>query len=225
MTVPMRLTNTAFALLGSDTSSTGLAATFFYLSRSPSAYTRVTQEVRAVFPSPDAVCQGPKLLSCIYLHACIQEAMRLVPSAGGATWREALPGGLQVPNAGTDLYIPAGCEVGRGIWSLDHNETYYPEPFAFRPERWIAAEVGDEAVARARAAYATFLFGPRNCVGKSLTMSEICLAMAAIISGYDFRRPETKLGDVGEETGAFKGQYKIFWAFTSFKDGPYIQFT
>ena len=208
--------------VGSDTSSTAMAATFFYLCRDPAAYTRVTTEVRTAFPSPTQARQGPALSSCKYLNACIQEALRLSPSASGVMWREALPGGLVIPN--TDIVIPAGLEVGTGIWALNHKEEHFPEPFAFRPERWIAAEVGEEATAKARAGFATFSHGPRNCVGKGLAMAEISLAMAAVISRYDFRSAKGALGKVGEGKGKFVGQYNTFWTFTSLKDGPIVQF-
>ncbi|EFY94096.2 Cytochrome P450 CYP548G4 [Metarhizium robertsii ARSEF 23] len=208
---------------GSDTSSTGMAAVFFYLCRHRHIYDGVVKEVREAFPDPSQVCPGPQLLSCSYLRACIREALRLAPSAGGAMWREALSGGLSIP--GTDIHVPAGLEVATGIWSLNHNAEYFPEPFAYRPERWLPAETGDEAVSRAKSAFATFSHGPRNCVGKGLAMLEISLAMAAVISRYEFRAVEDEdLRRVGEGRGDLKGQYDTFWAFTSLKDGPYVQF-
>ncbi|KAL4813665.1 cytochrome P450 [Aspergillus spinulosporus] len=213
-------------IAGSDTSSTGMAATFFYLSRNPSAYDRVTKEVRGVFPTPDSVSQGPKLSSCVYLRACIQEALRLAPAVSGALWREVLPGGLKIRIEGDTetLDIPAGYEVGTGIWTINHNERYSPQPFSFRPERWIPEESGEEAVRLAKAAFATFSIGPRNCVGKGLAMIEMTLAMAAVMSRFDFRRADGAAGEVGEGKGLFDGQFQTFWAFTSFKDGPMIQF-
>ncbi|KAL4975415.1 cytochrome P450 [Aspergillus desertorum] len=184
-------------IAGSDTSSTGMAAVFFYLSRNPSAYDRVTKEVRRAFPTPAAVCQGPKLSSCVYLRACIQEALRLAPAVSGASWREVLPGDLKIKIDGdTD----------------------------FRPERWIPEESGEETVRLAKAAFVTFSIGPRNCVGMGLAMIEMALAMAAVISRYDFRRADGAAGEVGEGKGVFEGQFQTFWAFTSFKDGPMIQF-
>jgi cytochrome P450 len=208
--------------IGSDTSSTGIAAAFFYLSRYPRAYERVAREVREKLPAAEDVSQGPKLLSCTYLRACIQEALRLAPAASGAMWREALPGGLHI--ASQDLYIPPGSEVGTGIFSLNHNKDYFPEPLTYRPERWIPGETSEDEVAKAKAAFATFSFGPRNCVGKGLAMIEISLAVAAVIRSYDFRRADSSLGTVGEGSGMLKGQYDTKWAFTSLKDGPYIQF-
>lgn len=213
---------TEYALLGSDTSSTGIAALFFYLSRNPLAYSRVAREVRETFTSNQDISQGPKLSSCTYLRACIQEALRLNPAASGAMWREVLPGGLHIGSE--NLHIPAGCEVGTGIFSLNHNKAYFPEPFAYKPERWIASEYGEDLVAKARAAFATFSVGPRNCVGKNLAMIEISLAAAAVIRQYDFRQADSWLGQVGDGAGTQKGVYQTLWAFTSLKQGPYIQF-
>ncbi|EDU46177.1 benzoate 4-monooxygenase cytochrome P450 [Pyrenophora tritici-repentis Pt-1C-BFP] len=157
----------------------------------------------------------------IFAHVS-QEALRLNPAASGAMWREALPGGLDI--ASENLHIPAGCEVGTGIFSLNHNKAYFPEPFVYKPERWIASESGEDSVAKAKAAFATFSVGPRNCVGKNLAMIEISLAAAAVIRQYDFRQAESSLGQVGDGTGTQKGVYQTLWAFTSLKQGPYIQF-
>ncbi|OHW97897.1 hypothetical protein CSPAE12_03515 [Colletotrichum incanum] len=207
-------------IAGSDTSSTAMAALFFYLSRYPEAYEKVVKEVRSTFRFAKQVSQGPKLSSCTYLRACITEAARLSPPAAGAMWREVQDGGLQVG----DLYVPAGYDVGTGIYSINHNSEYYPQPFKFWPERWIPEVVGEEAVSKAKSAYGTFSVGPRNCVGKGLAMIEISLAMAAVMSEFDFRRDETGMGSVGEGHDALKDEYQIFWAFTSMKDGPYVQF-
>ncbi|KID97053.1 benzoate 4-monooxygenase cytochrome P450, partial [Metarhizium majus ARSEF 297] len=209
-------------IAGSDTSSTGIAALFFYLTRNPSAYAKVAQEVRATFISEEDVSQGPKLHSCSYLRACVQEALRLAPAASGAMWREARDGGLQIQD--TSVYIPSGCEVGTGIYSLNHNKVNFPNPFEFHPERWIASEAGEEAVRLAKLGFATFSFGPRNCVGKALAEVEIMLALAAVLRRFDFRSSDTDLGKVGEGEGRYAGQYHTFWAFTSLKKGPFLQF-
>ncbi|TLD03502.1 uncharacterized protein PgNI_11563 [Pyricularia grisea] len=232
---------------GSDTSSAGLAATFFYLSANPQAYDRAAAEVRSVFPTPEAVAQGPKLSSCTYLRACVQEALRMSPPAGGPMWREALAGGLRLPRPGgpleagrgtwltrwwkqkqelADLFVPAGLEVASGIYALNHNAAHFPDPMVYRPERWLSAEGDEDQVARAKAAFATFSTGPRNCVGQGLAVAEIMMAIAAVMAGYDFRRAtDRRLAAVGESQGSvFAGQYLTKWSFTSIKDGPYLEF-
>ncbi|OJJ99829.1 hypothetical protein ASPACDRAFT_1856409 [Aspergillus aculeatus ATCC 16872] len=105
---------------GSDTASTAMAAAFFYLSRCPRALNQATHEVRRAFTSIDDICPGnPALASCVYFRACIDEAIRLKPSVAGALWREVLPGGAMVDGE----FVPAGMEVGAGIYALHHNAT------------------------------------------------------------------------------------------------------
>ncbi|TLD04775.1 uncharacterized protein PgNI_09076 [Pyricularia grisea] len=220
-------------IAGSDTASTALAATLFYLSRSPKAYARVANEVRGAFPDPETVKQGPQLASCAYLRACLQEALRLSSSASGAMWREALLGGLRIQaedgdsNQAGKVEVPAGLEVGTGIFSLNHSAHYFRDPLAYRPERWMAGEAAPDELARARAAFATFSIGPRNCVSKGLAMVEMAVAMAAVVARYDFRAPpgEGGLAAVGEYSeGRLRGHFRTKWAFTSEKDGPWLQF-
>ncbi|RAK75024.1 cytochrome P450, partial [Aspergillus fijiensis CBS 313.89] len=99
---------------GSDTTSTAMAAAFFYLSRCPRALSQATHEIRRAFTSINDICPGsPTLASCSYFRACIDEAMRLTPSVAGALWREVLPGGAMVDGE----FVPAGMEVGGG-WHL-----------------------------------------------------------------------------------------------------------
>ncbi|KAL2849014.1 cytochrome P450 [Aspergillus pseudodeflectus] len=206
-------------IAGSDTSSTAMAALFFYLCRNPAAYDRVTKEVRGVFQRADEISQGPKLSSCSYLRACIQEALRLCPPVTGPLWRQVLSGGLTISGHN----IPAGS--GTGFWSLNRSEKYYTAPLEFRPERWISESTGADQLGLARAAFASFSVGPRNCVGKGLAITELMLGMAAVISQYDFRPArDTRLARVGEGEGASKGQFQTFWGFTSAKDGPYIEY-
>jgi cytochrome P450 len=64
---------------GSDTSSSALAATFFYLSRNRDAYSKVAAEVRTAFKSRYEIRAGTLLNGCVYLRAAINEAMRMSP--------------------------------------------------------------------------------------------------------------------------------------------------
>ncbi len=111
-----------FVTVGGDTVSTALAAALLYLSRNHEAYTRLASEIHRAFPTLDSIRQGPALSSCVYLRACLNEAMRLSPPAPGSFWRQALPkngdGGTLIDG----VPVPSGCEVGVGIYALNHNE-------------------------------------------------------------------------------------------------------
>ncbi|KAL4941785.1 hypothetical protein BDV06DRAFT_235814 [Aspergillus oleicola] len=214
---------------GSDTSSTTLAALFFYLSRYPDAYKKASEEVRRVFPALEDVTLGPAIHTCTYLRACLDEALRLAPAVASAPWREVLTGGAMIDGC----YIPAGYDVGLGIYSIHHNEKYFSDPFTFRPERWILgfeSSTTREEFNRARSAFNPFSVGPRSCIGKGLAMAEIMFIMATVLVSFDFRRAETVKGNLGQgspEKGFGrhrKDEYQMIDHVICAKEGPLLQF-
>jgi cytochrome P450 len=120
---------------GSDTSSTTLSATLYYLLRNPACLEQVTSEIRSTFTDKEDIRTGPKLQSCHYLRACIDEAMRMSPAVPGLLPRLVLPGGLGIPSM--DLHIPAGVDVGTCTYAIQHHEDYVVEPFKYDPSRWL----------------------------------------------------------------------------------------
>jgi len=214
-------------IAGSDTTSTALASAFFYLVHNPSALDKLSEEIRSTFGDVEEISSGPTLNSCTYLRAVIDEAMRLSPPVGGILPREVLPGGLEIDG----LFIPEGIIVGTPHYALHHNPAYYPDPFSFRPERWLVGGSPDntqEAVELAQSAFCPFSTGPRGCIGKGLAYVELMTTLARVVYLYDLRLAEGI--SVGEgnpmlEWGRHrKGEYQLMDSFTSMKDGPYVQF-
>ena len=217
-------------IAGSDTTSTAMAATLFYLVRNPASLEKALAEVRARFADVEDIHQGPNLTSLTYLRACIDEAMRLSPSVGGLLPREVLAGGMTIDGE----TIPAGIVVGTPHYTIHHNEAYYPEPFRFVPERWIAGSsvaggvVGEQDVARAQSAFCPFSIGPRGCIGKGLAYIEMTNTLARLLFLYDIRAAPgltTGEGKEGNEWGRHRPtEYQLVDTFTSLKDGPMVEF-
>ncbi|KAH8805473.1 cytochrome P450 [Xylogone sp. PMI_703] len=214
--------STTMIVAGSDTTSTAVAGLFFYLTRNPDAYVKVCKEIRSTFKSVDEIELGTALNSCVYLKACIDETMRISPSVGSALWREVEAQGTDIDG----IYIPGGCDVGTGIYSIHHNPNYYPDPFSYKPERWLASEQGTEAVALAQSAFNPFSLGPRGCIGRSLAIAEMQLLLSTIIFLFDFKcESHEGEGKAGAELGREKpGEFQLFDHVTSAKEGPIIQF-
>ncbi|KAI9818756.1 MAG: hypothetical protein M1827_007576 [Pycnora praestabilis] len=214
---------------GSDTSSTTLASLFFYLSRYPDVYDKVSKEVRNAFGSPDDVCIGSALNSCTYLRACLDESLRMAPAVASAPWREVTSAGALIDGCS----VPAGYDVGMGIYSIQHNETYVPQPFTFIPERWLVNSSPSstrESVDRARSAFAPFSIGPRSCIGKGLATAELLFIMASVLVTFDFKKPEgleSLLGE-GSPNAPYgrhrKDEYQLIDHVICAKDGPMLQF-
>lgn len=217
-------------IAGSDTTSTAMAATLFYLVRSPAALQKATEEVRAKFNDVEEIHQGPGLTGCTYLRACIDEAMRMSPSVGGIVPREVLPGGIVVDGE----HIPAGTVVGVPHYTIHHNAAYYPDPFAYSPERWVAGSgktygaVSEASVATAHSAFCPFSVGPRGCIGKGLAYIEMSTTIARLLYLYDLRKsagPDPAEGSPDNEWGRQRPEeFQLIDQFTSLKDGPMVEF-
>ncbi|KAG6986541.1 hypothetical protein G7Y79_00078g099950 [Physcia stellaris] len=212
---------------GSDTSSTVLASMLFYLAHYPNVYTKLEEEICTHFATVEDIHTGSELTSCTYLRACVYETMRLSPPAGGAMWREVDQGGELI--GGT--HVPAGFDVGTSMYAIHHNATYYPDPYTFIPERWIAGpENSSDDVERAQRAWNPFSIGPRGCIGRGLALMEISLTIVRLMRSLEFRKAEGPLGHVGEgHDGAKDGRHRVnefqlVDHLTSQKNGPMLQF-
>ncbi|GAB1194984.1 hypothetical protein APSETT444_004236 [Aspergillus pseudonomiae] len=215
---------------GPDATSTSLTAAFFYLARNKDAYNKVVAEVLSTFTDVEEIVGGPKLSSCQYLRACIDEALRMNPVNGGALWREVISGGATIDGH----FIPAGTDVGVAIYSIHHQADYYPDPFTYRPERWIASPdtgIAPAAVDIARKAWCPFSIGPRGCVGKSLALTLLHISLARVLFLYEMQLPkDEQLARVGEGMPGLPfprnltGELQSKGTFSSIVHGPMLEF-
>ena len=101
------------------------------------------------------------------MQACFREALRLYPVA------PIIPRECVESTTVAGLKIPKGTSVHVNVFEMHHNPEYFPNPDAFRPERFLeAAALGNPDL---HLAYTPFGQGPRNCIGYEFT-SEYALA-------------------------------------------------
>jgi cytochrome P450 len=141
-------------LAGHETTATGLAWTFDLLVRHPAVLERLVAAV-------DAGDQA-------YVRAVVTESLRLRPVVPLAGRRLAAP--LQVD--GHEL--PAGTDVTPAIWLAHTRADRYPEPYAFRPERFLDG-------APSTYAWVPFGGGVRRCVGAAFAEMEMRIALEEIL--------------------------------------------
>lgn len=157
--------------------------------------------------------------SCRYLHAVVNETLRLSPSLPGVLPREVLKGGLGVVGE----IFPAGVELSVPIYTLHHLEEVYPEPHRFMPERWLPGHNDEESVKWCTETLTPFSYGSRQCIGKRLAQIEICLLLAKALWKYD----------VGYVSGGKEDrfahdpeivEYKLLDHLAAGREGPLIRF-
>ncbi len=138
-------------LAGHETTATALAWTFDLLLRHPRELERLRDSLEAGEDD--------------YLRATISESLRLrpvVPLAGRRLAKELEADGLT---------LPAGTDVTPAIWLAHTRADVYPEPFAFRPERFL-----DEAPDTY--AWIPFGGGIRRCLGAAFAEFEMRIVAA-----------------------------------------------
>ena len=161
-------------LAGHETTSHALTWTLYLLSQNLGAAGRLYQELDAVLDGRPATFEDlPKLA---YTEQVIEEAMRLYPpvySVARFAREDTEIGGY---------VVPAGSEVMMWIYFTQRDARWFPDPTAFRPERFAPAE---EAKMQ-RFAYLPFGAGPRACIGKSFAMIEAKIILATLASRFRF---------------------------------------
>ena len=228
MYTPVELVAEAGLLIiaGSDTTGIAIASTIFYLLHNPVALALVEEEVCTSFRALEDIRIGTTLSSCRYLFACIDESMRLSPPVPGLLPREVLQGGLDVDG----LHLPKGADVGVPIYALHHHEKYFPDPWTFKPSRWIAGQNGmtEEDVKLARSAFSVFGYGRTSCVGKHLAYQELALTLGRLLWTYEWRlEPGSGLGEGTSGAGLGrerKEEFQLRDKFVSTAEGPMVAF-
>jgi len=149
-------------LAGHETTANSLAWTWERLVRTPAAYDRLRESVRAGGEDADE-----------YVEATITEGMRsrpVIPTIG----RRVL-----VPWRLGDHAVPGDTPILMSILLVHHREDVYPQPFAFKPERWLGRKPGTYE-------WIPFGGGTRRCLGAALAMAEQRVVLKAMARRLDF---------------------------------------
>jgi cytochrome P450 len=155
-------------LAGHETTANSLAWTFERLLRNPAAYDRLREEVRS--DSEDAAA---------YVEATIHETMRnrpVVPITGRR---------VKAPWQLGEWRLPRNSHILVSVMLLHHREDVYPDPFSFRPERFLGVRPGTYT-------WVPFGGGIRRCLGATLAMAEQRVVLRAIARRTDMEAPDPR---------------------------------
>jgi cytochrome P450 len=163
---------TTLMLAGIDTTALALSWAFYLLARHPEMDGRLAAEVAGVLGNrAPAFADLPKLR---FTEWVIKESMRLY-SPAWIIGREAVK---DVDLAG--YKVRPGTSLIMSQWLKHRDARWFPEPSAFRPERW-----GEPATqSLPKYAYFPFAGGPRICIGWQFAMMEAVLALAGVIQRF-----------------------------------------
>lgn len=161
-------------LAGHETTALTLTWSWVLLAQHPEAEVKLADEWRRVLggrpPIPDDLPNLP------YTDAVISEAMRVYPPVyliGREATRDLELGGYRV-RKGTTVFMSQ--------WVSHRDPRHFPDPEAFRPERWL------DGLARRIPKYAYYPFGggPRVCIGNTFALMEAAILLATVGQRYRF---------------------------------------
>jgi cytochrome P450 len=118
------------------------------------------------------------LSKLLYLRQVLDETMRLYPPLPIMMMRTATEDDVVCGRR-----IPRKSIVGIFPWVVHRHRKLWRDPDRFDPERFAPGE----AAARSRYAYLPFAAGPHVCVGASMAMLQLIVAVAVLAQQFRFR--------------------------------------
>ena len=143
-------------MAGHETTASELAWAFERLSRTPEVVARLTEEIDA--GNGDA-----------YLTATIHETLRRRPVLPNAAPRLV----MEPVEIGGWYYEPGVCLLA-DAYLVHHDADIYPDPYAFRPERFLDEQPGTYT-------WIPFGGGRRRCLGSSFALLEMKIVLRAAL--------------------------------------------
>lgn len=168
---------------GSDTTSIALTHVVYFLAKHPECLAKLRTEIETSVkgtPSNESLAYA-QVGNLPYLQACLNEAMRLRPALSAGLQRRTPPEGMSISGE----WIAGNTLVSVPAYTVHRDPIVFPEPEAFRPERWI-----DEKAKSFQKYILTFSAGGRVCIGKNITYLEQSLLVAEIVRKFDFELPD-----------------------------------
>ncbi len=153
-------------LAGHETTAVGLAWTFDLMLHSPGVHKRASEGDED------------------YLDAVVKEALRLRPVIPGVgrvvRGRPFKLGGYE---------IPVGMEINPSIRVIHRRADLYPEPEAFRPERFLGPDAPDTYT------WIPFGGGTRRCLGASFALTEMRIVLRRVLERCALRAADPALDE------------------------------
>ncbi|KAJ2928435.1 hypothetical protein H1R20_g8645, partial [Candolleomyces eurysporus] len=179
---------------GADTTVSAIASCILGLLEHPEVLKKAQAQIDSVV-TPGDLPGFEHESSLPYITAIAHESLR---------WRDVTP--IAVPHllSTEDEYggyrLPEGAIIVANAWVMLHDETVYPDPFTFNPDRFIDPGTGQVDFARQRnPSFACWGFGRRICPGRHVAFSSLWLAIASLVSVFDIEKAKEKVRVVGED--------------------------
>lgn len=164
-----------FTFGGHDTTGISLTYIFLLIGHHPEVQQKIHRELDDIFAyDKDRDVTQDDLNKMEYLTMVIKESLRMYSPA--PMIMRTLPEEVEIRGH----KIPAGTEVIINFLGLHYNETEYPNPEVFDPERFNISN----SINRHPFAFCPFSGGPRSCIGQKFAMMEEKIVVSNVLRRF-----------------------------------------
>lgn len=163
---------------GEDTTANSIAWMLILLAQNPAAAAALTAEVDAVLGEATLLRDWETMKQFPYLEAAHSEAQRLravAPYIGLVSNADCVVG---------DTFIPKNTAVILATAGEGFDETQFPQPEQYKPERWIFEHRPPKEEDPSRKLF-PFGGGARLCPGRFLALTEIKIVVSMIMRHFE----------------------------------------
>ncbi|GFT35166.1 cytochrome P450 4V2 [Nephila pilipes] len=175
-----------FAFEGHDTTSMGMSWALYNIGLNKDVQEKVHEELDRIFgDDTERPVDTDDLKDMVYLDCVLKESQRLYPSVPAIARRVSEDTNI------CGYPVPKGSSCIILVHQLHRDETVFPNPEKFDPDRFLSENCAD----RHPYAYIPFSAGPRNCIGQRYAVMEEKILISAILRNYTIEslRPRDKL--------------------------------
>nr|AKQ00288.1 cytochrome P450 CYP6HM1 [Apolygus lucorum] len=164
-----------FFAAGYETTGSTLSYLFYELALNQDVQEKVYQEIKTVLEKHNDELTFEAVGEMTYVEQAINEALRLHPP--GVAGDRVITKDYQIP--GTDVVLPKGTAVLMQVYGMHLDPKYFPEPHAFRPERFDPEK--NEII---KGTYLPFGAGPRICIAARFAKIEMKVCTAMLLKNF-----------------------------------------
>ncbi|KAA8644060.1 cytochrome P450 [Aspergillus tanneri] len=167
---------------GSETTASLLSGWVYHLLTNPSVYKRLADEIRGSFQNDESI-DISSIGKLSYLHAVLEESLRMYPPVPAMFPRKVPKGGAFI----NGQFVHEGTSVAVAFYSAFRATTNFTEPDSFLPERWLqeSNNSNQRFASDIKEVLQPFSYGPRNCLGKNLANAEMRLIATKLLWNFD----------------------------------------
>ncbi|XP_031110174.1 cytochrome P450 CYP82D47-like [Ipomoea triloba] len=144
----------------------------------------------------DRIVDESDIKNLVFLQAVIKETLRLYPPSP--------VNGLRSSRKNCTLshgyHVPAGTKLLVNVWKIHRDESIWPEPNEFNPERFLTTHK-DIDVRGQHFELIPFGSGRRSCPRIQLSLQTLHISLATLLHCFDFTLPSDEKIDMSESVG------------------------